>query len=302
MSTPSGLDDSTEVQPVMTTSKPPSRCQTPTEPATLPCFIYPVSRTLRFFERTDELIQIDRLLSSGYQDAHRPFRSLALYGAGGMGKSTIALRYAKARIYLKELDAMFWIAGEKEVTIRQSFTDIAVQLRLPTVQSTDHDQNRTLVLDWLQNTECKWLLVFDNIESIDLLKRYWPTASQGRAIITTRNPDFASRSADAKLEITGWGAEIDSQFLFHLLSRDVGNCYHLRDASVTTERHKEKMPVEHARPLSKLSKALARDSSRGEESARLREESTRLLLSRAPLATDFDDEKTFDDFVFIWWR
>ncbi|KAI1274775.1 P-loop containing nucleoside triphosphate hydrolase protein [Xylaria sp. FL0933] len=210
MSTPSGLDDSTEVQPVMVTSKPPSRCQTPTEPATLPCFIYPASRTHRFFYRTEELVQMDRIFSNGYQDAHRPFRSLALYGVGGIGKSTIALRYAEARIYLKELDAMFWIAGEKEVTIRQSFTDIAVQLRLPNAQPTDHDQNRTLVLEWLQNTECKWLLVFDNIESLDLLKKYWPTASQGRAIITTRNHDFASYYADVKLEIKEWDAEIGS--------------------------------------------------------------------------------------------
>lgn len=95
---------------------------------------------------------MDRHFNNGSQDANQPFRSLALYGIGGVGKSSVALRYAETRIRRMELDAMFWIAGEKEVNIRQSFTDIAVRLKLPGAQLRDHDQNRTLVLDWLQNT------------------------------------------------------------------------------------------------------------------------------------------------------
>ena len=62
------------------------------------------------------------------------------------------------------------------------------------------------------------------------------------------------------------------------------------------------MPAEHARSLFKLSEALAKGPGEREESARLREESTRLLLLRSPQATDTDSEKTYDDLVFIWWR
>ena len=61
--------------------------------------------------------------------------------------------------------------------------------------------------------------------------------------------------------------------------------------------------MEHARSLFKLSQALAKEPrEEGEESTRLREESTRLLLSRSPQAKGIDDEKTYDDLVFIWWR
>ena len=71
---------------------------------------------------------------------------------GGVGKSSVALSYAEGKILRKELDAMFWIPSEKENTIRQGFTDIAIRLKLPDAQPKDHDYNRTLVLDWLQNT------------------------------------------------------------------------------------------------------------------------------------------------------
>jgi hypothetical protein len=62
------------------------------------------------------------------------------------------------------------------------------------------------------------------------------------------------------------------------------------------------MPVEHARSLFKLSEALAKGSIETEVSAKLREESTRLLLSRSPQAREIDREETYDDLVFIWWR
>ena len=95
---------------------------------------------------------MDRHFNNGAQDASQPFRSLALHGIGGVGKSSVAMQYAETRIYRKELDAMFWIAGGKESIIRQNFTDIAVRLKLPGAQPNDHDQNRTLVLNWLQIT------------------------------------------------------------------------------------------------------------------------------------------------------
>jgi hypothetical protein len=70
---------------------------------------------------------------------------------------------------------------------------------------------------------CQWLLVFDNVESVDLLMTYWPTASRGQAVITTRNHNFAFYPTDGGLEITEWDTKTGSQFLVHLLSTDIGN-------------------------------------------------------------------------------
>jgi hypothetical protein len=85
-------------------------------------------------------------------DSEQSFRSLALYGLGGAGNSSIALQYAVAKVEQAEFDAVFWVYSETPSSIRQSFSDITLRLQLPSVNPRDHDQHRTLVLDWLQHT------------------------------------------------------------------------------------------------------------------------------------------------------
>ena len=69
--------------------------------------------------------------------------------------------------------------------------------------------------------ECRWLIVYDNVESLELLLKYWPTASRGQALITTRNPSFACKPADGGLKIKTFDAETGSRFLLHLLTTDI---------------------------------------------------------------------------------
>lgn len=56
---------------------------------------------------------------------------------------------------------------------------------------------------------------------MDLLLKYWPAASRGQALITTRNHSFAFEPADGGLEVKTWDAETGSRFLLHLLSTDI---------------------------------------------------------------------------------
>lgn len=85
-------------------------------------------------------------------DTSTSFSSLAIHGLGGVGKSTIALRYAEQKLRQEDLDALFWVHSEKLVSIRQSFTDIAMRLRLADAKQGDHNENHALVLNWLQHT------------------------------------------------------------------------------------------------------------------------------------------------------
>lgn len=79
-------------------------------------------------------------------------RSLALYGMGGVGKSHVALKYVEREQSNKGFDAIFWIQAETSVAIQQSFTEVALRLRLPDARSDSHGDNRRSVLAWLQKT------------------------------------------------------------------------------------------------------------------------------------------------------
>ncbi|KAF1844988.1 Tetratricopeptide-like helical [Cucurbitaria berberidis CBS 394.84] len=159
---------------------------------------------------------MEDLLKQG--NSEQSFRSLAIYGLGGVGKSTVALKYARAKFELAELDAVFWVYSETSNSIKQSFTDIALRLRLPGVDTGNHDENRLLVLYWLQQTKCRWLLIYDNAETLELIRTHWPVAACGQAIITTRNVSFAYAIADSGLELATWDADTGARFLLHLLS------------------------------------------------------------------------------------
>jgi hypothetical protein len=131
------------------------RVSLPDEQARQQCVILPSIRTSRFFDRIDVVQNIDDYFNQ--VDPEQSFRSLALHGLAGVGKSTVALRFAENKFRRGELDALFWVHSEKLVSIRQSFTDIAIRLKLTDAHQGDHDENRFLVLNWLQHT-CKLVL------------------------------------------------------------------------------------------------------------------------------------------------
>jgi hypothetical protein len=71
---------------------------------------------------------------------------------GGVGKSHVAMRYLENRQIAKDLDAIFWINAENPVSIQQSFTDIALRLKLSDTGPATHDENRMILKGWLQQT------------------------------------------------------------------------------------------------------------------------------------------------------
>lgn len=203
--------------------------------AQLPCFVLPSIRTARFFDRDDIIEKIEKHFQDC--DSTHTLYSLALYGMGGVGKSHVAMKYLEKKLATRDFNAVFWINAENPVSIQQSFTDIALKLKLPDTGQASHDENRMILKGWLQqtgtsvrtpwpikpltkiSTECKWMIIYDNAEVVELLRDYWPLyGSHGRVLITTRNHSLSFDPANAGLEILPWDTDTGSKFLLHLLA------------------------------------------------------------------------------------
>jgi Cdc6-like AAA superfamily ATPase len=117
--------------------------------ATLPCIILPPSRSSKFFNRDDVVDKIENHFS---QRSSQTFRSIALYGMAGVGKTRVAIKYTQSQFTQRKVSAVFWVEAESKMKVKQSFTDIAARLQLPGYVPHNHKDNRLLVLTWLQNT------------------------------------------------------------------------------------------------------------------------------------------------------
>jgi hypothetical protein len=145
------------------------------------------------------LAEIRRTLSS---DGSR--RVVVLYGLGGIGKTQLAITYAKR--YRDEYSAIFWLNIKDETSIQQSFAKVAKQIlrqypdasRLSALEiQQNHEEVVEAVKSWLSlpgNT--RWLFIYDNFDDPKLgnatddarveIGRFLPEAYQGSVIVTTR--------------------------------------------------------------------------------------------------------------------
>ncbi|KAI0115622.1 hypothetical protein GGR51DRAFT_503594 [Nemania sp. FL0031] len=184
--------------------------------ANLPCNNLPVAENNRFFGRQDILRRLEDHLTPC--DTHSRLSSIALYGLGGIGKTQIALAYAYQK--LEALDAIFWISAEDSYSVQLSFSSIAVDaLKLPNARAQAYQENMILVQNWLQNTAAKWLLIFDNVDSHDVLDNCWPVSKHGAILVTTRDEIVATLPIDTGLEVNEFGVNEGAEFLLHMAPR-----------------------------------------------------------------------------------
>lgn len=119
-------------------------------------------------------------------------RRLIIGGVGGIGKTQLAIAYAKQK--QDHYDTTFWLDATSEATLKDGFKSIIEEfLDVRDLEDLDDRQVIAGVKQWLSHrNNTKWLLIFDNYDepaSYDLSK-YYPQAFQGTVIITTRLPNL----------------------------------------------------------------------------------------------------------------
>jgi transcriptional regulator with XRE-family HTH domain len=146
-----------------------------------PYWCVPFQRNPLFTGREEILETLHRRLHM--EQAGALAQSYALKGLAGIGKTQIALEYAYR--HALEYSAIFWIEAETVESIVSSMLRIAGLLQLPELQETDQQRIVAAVQNWLC-THIRWLLIWDNLEDLKLLRRYLPSVRQGAILITTR--------------------------------------------------------------------------------------------------------------------
>ena len=171
--------------------------------------------TGHFVSRQKELDTMHKTLSNG------PGRRIViLHGLGGMGKTQLAVAYAKA--HRKEYSAILWLNIQDEISLKQSYSRIAKRIRQEHPSAgqfstiTDKSQLDEVVAavkrwqEHAQNTQ--WLMVFDNYDNPKLssnaspsavdINQFLPDSYHGSIIVTTRSSkvDIGQRIRLTKLE------------------------------------------------------------------------------------------------------
>lgn len=104
---------------------------------------------------------------------------------GGIGKTQLALEYAYR--YRHDYSAILWVGTETPEILLADVTRLAEQLAHSMNRDQDAGEPLTFVREWL-NTHRDWLLIFDNVDAIDLVRDYISMAlsSGGQIVLTTQ--------------------------------------------------------------------------------------------------------------------
>ncbi|KAK2593516.1 hypothetical protein QQS21_008782 [Conoideocrella luteorostrata] len=151
-----------------------------------------------FVAREQEIEKMRKALSS---DGSRC--AVTLSGLGGIGKTQLAVAYAKR--YRDEYSAIFWLNIKDEASVQQSFAKVATQIsqqhpNASRLRGLNLQENHSEVVEavkaWFSlpgNT--RWLIIYDNYDNPRSTDRtnsgidincLLPSAYQGSIIVTTR--------------------------------------------------------------------------------------------------------------------
>lgn len=107
----------------------------------------------------------------------------AVHGLGGIGKSTLAARWAAGRV--GSYNPVWWITAETPADLDAGLAELAVALQPALRDVLSREALRERAVQWLAGRE-GWLLVLDNVSDPADVKALLGRATGGRFLITTR--------------------------------------------------------------------------------------------------------------------
>ena len=170
----------------------------------------------KFVQRDAEMLELERLLFKITAAVSRQ-RIVVLHGLGGIGKTQLAVEFAREHHH--RFSSVFWIDGASEASLKQSFASIMQtlpqdELTAGGVEMLKHstiDVNMAVreCLRWLSlPTNRHWLIIFDNVDrdyddkedkEAYNPKTYFPYKDHGSILITSRLENLQSLGSGLKV-------------------------------------------------------------------------------------------------------
>ncbi|MEU5323874.1 FxSxx-COOH system tetratricopeptide repeat protein [Streptomyces sp. NPDC021056] len=152
-------------------------------------------RNQNFTGRTELLGLLDERLGRGTTTVLPE----AIHGMGGVGKTQLAIEYAYR--HQEEFDIIWWIPSERPGQIGQSLVELARRLGLTT--SSEVNVAGPAVREALREGTpySRWMLIFDNADSPEQVRPYFPTGGTGTILVTSRNRRWGLVSGSLEVDV-----------------------------------------------------------------------------------------------------
>jgi hypothetical protein len=150
--------------------------------------------SVHFTGREKELARISEILNGVHGDV--PTRCV-VHGMHGLGKTQLALQFAKSSYIRGRYSLVFWISAATIDKLNTGFVKILDLIQHPARFYLSNQTSRlTEARRWLEaSASISWLLVLDNVDvsTLDFIRENLPRQNrQGNILFTTRTLDVAS--------------------------------------------------------------------------------------------------------------
>lgn len=153
----------------------------------------PHRRNLNFNGRDALLETVRETLASA------PTHAVALTGLSGIGKTQLSVEFAFR--FAHSYNLVWWVRAEEPAKLAADFAALAHDLDLPQKAEPDERKIIAAVRDWLERSDERWLLIFDNAPDAAAVKSYLPQSSIGHVLLTSHNPTWRRIAAQLEVDV-----------------------------------------------------------------------------------------------------
>lgn len=171
----------------------------------------PINMPRHFLGRDEDLASIDAELKRN----HDRVAITALHGLRGVGKTTLAAAYAER--HRGDYHATWWIRAQTEPTMRADLVALAVRLGW-VAEDAAEEPALAAVFKGLRDEREGILLVYDNANNPDEIRKYLPRGGTTQIIVTSNAPNWGGVAAPMEIEV--WPNEVGADYLILRSGRD----------------------------------------------------------------------------------